>query len=240
MATVPGPHRKAAIFAKRGCARVTVDLYRAVQRENLDEEMLHLEPIAGFKTLTIAPESGSDRVRKLMEKDMRDADIRRAAAMIRAAGLSLQGYFKIGYPGETSAERRTSYDLIYELGLDVFGLHKFMPLPGTASFLKLIEEGRITRDYLSEAHFVGEERSNLNGELPANIDREILFEDIKFYARHPWKIIALLRLASAGGPWRAFSGATRRGMLSLIGRSRPMVLALSIREPMQESRRIES
>jgi radical SAM superfamily enzyme YgiQ (UPF0313 family) len=211
---------------------ITLELYRGVRLENLDEEMLQLMRRAGFETLTIAPESGSERVRKLMKKDMATADIRRATTMIRAAGLSVQGYFIIGYPGETADERRESYRFIYELGLDVFSLHKYMALPGTASFLKLVKDGRIPRDYTSESHFIGEGQPNFNGDLPAVIDREILFEYMKFYARSPWKIVPLLRMASAGGLWRALSGTARAGLLSMIGRGDADVLVPSIREPM--------
>jgi len=219
-------------IAALGLADATIELYRGVRLENLDEEMLHLMRGAGFKTLTIAPESGSDRVRKLMHKDMAGDDIRRAAKMIRAAGLSVQGYFIIGYPGETAVERRESYRFIYELGLDVFSLHKYMALPGTASFLKLVKQGRITRDYTEEAHFIGEGLPNYNGDPPAEIDREILLEYVKFYARYPWKIVHLLRMASAGGLWRALSGTMHAGVLSMLGRGDAALPVPSIRELM--------
>jgi radical SAM superfamily enzyme YgiQ (UPF0313 family) len=219
-------------IAALGLSDLTIELYRGVRLENLDEEMVQLMRAAGFEMLTIAPESGSDRVRNLMKKDMSDADIRRAARMIRDAGLSVQGYFIIGYPGETADERQQSYQLIYELGLDVFSLHKYMALPGTATFLKLVKQGRIPRDHTDESHLIGEGLPNYNGDLPAEIDREILFAYMKFYARYPWKILHLLRMASAGGLWRSLSGTMRAGMLSLIGRGDPGLQVPSIREPM--------
>jgi radical SAM superfamily enzyme YgiQ (UPF0313 family) len=211
---------------------LTIELYRGVRLENLDEEMVHLMQRAGFKMLTIAPESGSERVRKLMKKDMSEHDIRRAARMIREAGLSLQGYFIIGYPGETAAERQESYRFIYELGLDVFSLHKYQALPGTASFLKLVKDGRIQRDHTDESHLIGEGLPNYNGDLPAEIDREILFAYAKFYARFPWRIVHLLRMASVGGLWRSLSGTTRAGLLSMIGRGDASLPVPAIRELM--------
>ena len=211
---------------------LNIELYRGVRLENLDDEMVRLMQQAGFDMLTIAPESGSERVRKLMHKEMTDADIRKAAQMIRNANLSLQGYFIIGYPGETAAERRESYRYIYELGLDVFSLHKYMALPGTAMFLKLVKQGRIPRDYTDESHLIGEGLPNYNSELPAGIDREILFEYMKFYARYPWKIVHLLRMASAGGLWRSLSGTAHAGLLSMIGRGDPGVAVPAIRELM--------
>ena len=219
-------------IADLGLKRLSVELYRGVRLENLDEEMLHLMRRAGFDMATIAPESGSERVRKLMHKDMADADIRRAAKMIRDAGLSLQAYFIIGYPGETAAERRDSYRYIHELGLDVFSLHKYMALPGTPAFLKLVKQGRIPRDHTDASHLIGEGLPNYNGDLPAEIDREILFAYMKFYARHPWKIVHLLRMASAGGLWRSLSGTARAGLLSMVGRGDASMPVPAIRELM--------
>lgn len=219
-------------IAALGLSDLTIELYRGVRLENLEPEMLALMKSAGFKSLTIAPESGSERVRKLMKKDMADADIRRAAGMIRDAGLSLQAYFIVGYPGETKAERNDSYNLIYDLGLDVFSLHKYMALPGTGSFLKLVKDGKISRDYLSESHFIGEDQPNFNGDLPKAIDREILQQYVRFYARYPWKIVHLLRMASVGGLTRAIRGTAHAGLLSMMGRSTDGVLVPSIREPM--------
>ena len=219
-------------IAALGLRDLTIELYRGVRLENLDEEMVQLMRQAGFEMLTIAPESGSQRVRNLMKKDMSDGAIRGAAKMIRDAGLSVQGYFIIGYPGETAEERRESYRFIYELGLDVFSLHKYMALPGTAMFLKLVKQGRIPRSHTDESHLIGEGLPNYNGDLPAEIDREVLFEYMKFYARYPWKILHLLRMASAGGLWRSLSGTTRAGLLSMVGRGDAGARLPSIREPM--------
>ncbi len=219
-------------IAALGFADLTVELYRGVRLENLDQEMVDLMKVAGFEILTIAPESGSERVRRIMKKDMAEADIFRAAKMIRDSGMSLQAYFLIGYPGETAAERQKSYRFIYELGLDVFSLHKYQALPGTATFLKLVKDGRITRDHTDESHLIGEGLPNYNGELPAEIDREILFQYMKFYARYPWKITHLLRMASAGGLWRSIHGTARAGVMSIFGRGDANMPLPSIREPM--------
>ena len=211
---------------------LALDLYRGVRLENLDEEMVRLMARAGFRHLTIAPESGSERVRALMRKDMSDRDIRRAAKLIRDAGLSVQGYFIVGYPGETADERRESYRYIYDLGLDVFSLHKYMALPGTPAFRKLVTIGKLKRDHTDESHLIGESLPNYNGDLPADIDREIFFEYAKFYARRPWNLVHLLRMASAGGLWRSLSGTAHAAIKAALGRGEPGVATPSLREPM--------
>lgn len=219
-------------IASLGHKDLTVELYRGVRLENLDAEMLALMKAAGFKILTIAPESGSDRVRSMMNKAMERADIVRAARMIREAGLSLQAYFIIGYPGETAEEREMTYAMIHELGLDVFSLHKYQALPGTGSFLRLVKSGQIAREHTDESHLIGEALPNYNGDLPQDIDREILLTYARFYARRPWSLLHLLRMASAGGLWRSIGGTTKAGMRSLVGLGRSDTFLPSIREPM--------
>lgn len=215
-----------------GLSDLTIELYRGVRLENLDEEMLRLMRRAGFKILTIAPESGSERVRQLMRKDMKDEDVRRAARMIRESGLSLQAYFIVGYPGETAEERRETYRYVYDLDLEVFSLHKYQALPGSPTFRKLVKLGRITRDHTDEGHLIGEGLPNYNGDLPAEIDREIFTQYAKFYLRRPWRILHLLRMASVGGLWRSFWGTTKAAMLGALGMGDPNLATPSLREPM--------
>ncbi len=189
-----------------GLHDLEIELYRGVRLENLDEEMVRLMKHANFKVVTIAPESGSERVRKLMKKEMSTESIRRAARLVKDAGLWLQAYFIIGYPGETAAERRESYRLIDELDLDIFELHQYVAIPGTGSFLKLVKDGRLRRDHTEEAFINGGAGvPNFNGDS-AQVDREIFLAYSRFYLRKPWRIHQLLRLVSLGGLWFSFRG----------------------------------
>jgi radical SAM superfamily enzyme YgiQ (UPF0313 family) len=215
-----------------GLRDLELDLYRGARLENLDEEMLRLMKAAGFTIVTIAPETGSDRVRRLMNKDMDRADVIRAAKMIRDAGLSVQGYFIVGYPGERAEERRESYRFIDELRLDVFSLHKYMALPGTATFKKLVKIGKIDRHHTDDSHLIGEALPNYNDDDPKVIDLEIFLTYARFYARKPWKIRHLMREASAGGLWRSFSGTAKAAALSVLGLNDPNAPLPAIREPM--------
>ena len=219
-------------IAALGYGDLTLELYRGVRLENLDPQILRWMKRAGFEMVTIAPESGSARVRALMKKDMEEGDIRRAARMIRDAGLSVQGYFIVGYPGETAAERRESYRFIEELDLDVFSLHKYQAIPGTATFLKLVRKGQVTREHTDESHLIGEGLPNYNGDLPHEIDREIFQTYASFYARKPARLRHLLAMASAGGLWRSLRGTAQAAALSLLGKNEANAPLPAIREPM--------
>lgn len=204
-----------------GLRDLVLELYRGVRLEALDEELLSLMKRANFKVVTIAPESGSERVRALMHKEMAQADIYRAARMVKRAGLWLQAYFIVGYPTETRDERRQTYDLIDALEVDIFEIHKYMALPGTGSFLRLVKAGKLQRDHVDDRHFIGESIPNYNGD-GREVDREILREYLRFYARHPLRVRQLLHLVSKGGIWRSFTGIVQSGVAAMIpGAPRP-------------------
>ncbi|MEW6410534.1 MAG: radical SAM protein, partial [Nitrospirota bacterium] len=57
---------------------------------------------SGHKTVSLAPEAGSERLRKVIKKDLREDDILRAAEIIFSKGIpNLKLYFMIGLPTET-------------------------------------------------------------------------------------------------------------------------------------------
>jgi radical SAM superfamily enzyme YgiQ (UPF0313 family) len=59
----------------------------------------------GQRTLTIAPETGSSRLRKVMGKGLKDDAIEKAVQLAESAGYnSLKLYFIIGLPSETASD----------------------------------------------------------------------------------------------------------------------------------------
>lgn len=68
---------------------------------------------AGQKTLSIAPEAGSERLRKVINKHLTEEQIFRAARLIAAKGsFSLRLYFLIGLPTETREDLTAIADLV--------------------------------------------------------------------------------------------------------------------------------
>jgi hypothetical protein len=67
---------------------------------------------AGLKFLTFGAESGSDRVLKLLHKDITTEDIIRSARVCAEAGIIPLYSWMIGIPGQTKAEMRTNLDLM--------------------------------------------------------------------------------------------------------------------------------
>ena len=79
----------------------------------LSEPLLHAVVESGQRTITIAPEAGSDRMRRLIMKKISNEEILAKTRMIfRAGALNLKNYIIIGLPGETESD----LEAIVELG----------------------------------------------------------------------------------------------------------------------------
>lgn len=88
-------------IVERG-ARVSVSSLRI---DRLDTEMLAALVASGHKTISLAPEGGSQRLRDLIRKNLDEAQILRACeAIIGHDILNLRLYFIIGLPTETAED----------------------------------------------------------------------------------------------------------------------------------------
>ncbi|MFZ2948974.1 MAG: radical SAM protein [Desulfuromonadaceae bacterium] len=83
-------------------ARVSVSSLRV---DRIDPDMLDALIASGHKTISLAPEGGSQRMRDLIRKNLTEAQILDACEMlIERDILNLKLYFIIGLPGETDAD----------------------------------------------------------------------------------------------------------------------------------------
>ncbi len=77
----------------------------SLRADSVTPKLLDCLVKSGQRTLTIAPETGSARLRKIMGKGLDDNDIDNAVMLAEAAGYnSLKLYFIIGLPGETDSD----------------------------------------------------------------------------------------------------------------------------------------
>ncbi len=86
--------------------------FSSLRADALTPELLHTLKKSRVKTATIAPDAGSERMRRVINKGMQEADILNAAEMLVAEGIPhLKLYFMIGLP----TEREEDIEAIREL-----------------------------------------------------------------------------------------------------------------------------
>jgi radical SAM superfamily enzyme YgiQ (UPF0313 family) len=77
----------------------------SMRADAVTEEILLTLKEAGQRTLTIAPEAGSSRLRKEMGKALNDEEINRAVLLADKVGMyAVKAYFIIGLPGESDED----------------------------------------------------------------------------------------------------------------------------------------
>lgn len=84
----------------------------SLRLDRLTPGLLELLVKSGHKTVSLAPEGGSQRMRDMIRKNLTTEQILAAAEMVAQAGiLNLKLYFIIGLPGETDQDLQELIDL---------------------------------------------------------------------------------------------------------------------------------
>ncbi len=119
----------------------------SLRLDDLTPTILQLLRESGERSITIAPETGSDRLRRVINKTITNDEILAAAELIFAAGFeNLKLYFMIGIPSETDEDLVAIRDLTVQLsevmlrharprgtvGRIVGSVNPLVPKPGTA------------------------------------------------------------------------------------------------------------
>ncbi len=118
-----------------------------VRADFLDDEMLAALSAAGCVSLHTGIEAGSERIRKLMNKEMDYDKAAAALARARRVGIQTRAYFMIGYPGETEQEIEETISTALQLPLDWATFAITQPAPGTDIYHEAVEQGRFDEDY---------------------------------------------------------------------------------------------
>ncbi|HLO26717.1 MAG TPA: radical SAM protein, partial [Geobacteraceae bacterium] len=88
----------------------------------LDDEMIGVLKASGHKTVSLAPEGGSQRLRDLIRKDIDEEQILAACDRLISKGiLNLKLYFIIGLPTETAADIEEMIALVKRIRERVIG-----------------------------------------------------------------------------------------------------------------------
>ena len=106
-------------------------------------ELWRLMKRAGWSFVSVAPESGSPRVLKLMKKHIDLERIPGAVKDIKSAGLRVNAFFLVGFPGETEADLMQTRDLIRRCGFDCVYFNIFQPFPGSGAYEDLVAGGKL-------------------------------------------------------------------------------------------------
>jgi magnesium-protoporphyrin IX monomethyl ester (oxidative) cyclase len=114
----------------------------------LDDELVGLMAESGCHFVTLAVESGNQRVlTEVMRKPLHLAKAKHYADKLRARGVRVDAMFVIGLPGETQAEIEDTVRYALALELDDVSFFIATPYPGTALYEQCVAGGLLAADY---------------------------------------------------------------------------------------------
>ncbi|MBZ0254393.1 MAG: radical SAM protein, partial [Candidatus Methylomirabilis sp.] len=102
--------------------------------DGLDADLLALMRRSGCRRLYLGVESGSQRMLDAYKKGMTLDQARRAAGLVKAAGIEASGFFIVGAPEETEEDLAASIAFAKELDLDYVIVTRLQYWPGTDLF----------------------------------------------------------------------------------------------------------
>lgn len=114
-----------------------------IRVDHVDQEMFHMMKASGVWGVAFGIESGNQGILDRIGKRITLEQVRSAVAMARKAGLTVDGYFMIGHPGETEQTIRETVRFSTSIGLDYAKYTINIPLPGTPQFDRWSREGVI-------------------------------------------------------------------------------------------------
>lgn len=121
-----------------------------------DDAALDRMAAAGLREVALGIESGSQRMLTLIDKRITPDMARDVVGHLTGHGISVKGYFILGFPGETAEEVDQTVSLIRDLwsladplpGGFIASAFEYRPYPGTPDWDRLIATGKYTPDQL--------------------------------------------------------------------------------------------
>ena len=139
---------------KKKYPKIAFSCPNGVRIDALDDEVLSLMKKAGWYSLYLGIESGSDKTLKRMNKKLAFQTIEKQVKLIKKYGFIITGFFIIGYPDETHSDIMKTIQFAKRLNIDLANFHTFVPFPGTPIYEELVEKCEINKNKFSEQPFL--------------------------------------------------------------------------------------
>lgn len=114
----------------------------SMRADMLTEQIAEALAASGLRTMTVAPEAGSERMRAAINKGITEEHVKSAIALAAAKGMRhIKLYYMIGLPGETDEDITETIEMILRMRADmdavgskgelVISVNGFVPKPFT-------------------------------------------------------------------------------------------------------------
>lgn len=112
---------------------IRVEFPNGVAVNKIDDDISKAFYDAGVRVITLAVESGSDYILKIIQKPLKKEQIPKAVESLKKYGIRVHVFVIIGFPNEFDKHRKETYNMLLELEVD--WVHIFIAIPITGSRL---------------------------------------------------------------------------------------------------------
>ena len=202
--------------------KITWQFPSGTRCEVIDDEVAKLLYLTGGRALAYAPESGSERTRKLIKKQMKTSSLMNAVKSSVKHKLNITNFIVIGFPHDTKEDLKLTAKLARRLaweGTDDIAIGFFFPIPNTELYYKLMAEGRIdgSDEFLLTPIYANDEKLEDENNYCDHMSAKELTRWkykllLNFYAvsfaTHPWRVLSLA--------WNVLRGKETRKMETFL------------------------
>lgn len=129
--------------------KFTWQIPQGSRSEVITDETANLLYKSGCRNYTFAPESGSERLIKLMKKKLKIDKVIEAIKIAKRNKMIVSANVIVGTPDETPADVWKTYIMVLKLafsGIDSMSVMPFVPYPGSEYYNNLLASGEIKFD----------------------------------------------------------------------------------------------
>jgi radical SAM superfamily enzyme YgiQ (UPF0313 family) len=163
-----------------------------VRTDLLDEHQIRLIHQVGAGEISVAVETASPRLQKLIRKNLDLEKVRRNIELMADLRIFTRGFFMLGFPTETEEELRATIDFAVASRLHTANFFITNPFPGTPIYEEFKALGKLRNDVNTidyEYHSAPFNGSEVSDQRFRSLYREAY---LRFYFR-PGRILRILR-----------------------------------------------
>ncbi len=143
--------RAKEFFRQLAQFHIRVEAPNGVSVAFMDEEMAGLMRMAGFDTVYLAVESGSEYVLKnLIHKPLKLHMVSPVVRWLQDVGIFVHAFIVLGMPGETDAHRRETEQFLLHAGVNWAGINLATPVRGSQLYDDCIKNGWIQKQRIGD------------------------------------------------------------------------------------------
>jgi|YelNatPaOPRAMG01_1025707.scaffolds.fasta_scaffold26679_2 radical SAM superfamily enzyme YgiQ (UPF0313 family) len=133
--------------------KITLSFPNGVRTDMLDEEIIHLMKKAGTSELSVAIETASQRLQKMVKKNLHLEKIKKMIDIAVKDGIFVRGFFMLGFPTETEEELRSTINFACMSRLHEAIFFKVNPFGGTELYKQANERGKLPSSDMNTSNF---------------------------------------------------------------------------------------